>query len=225
MWLGLSDPVASQKDARKADPERGALYARIMALKQYFHNEDKFTARDIYNEMTKTVGDESAPKYPDLLDAFSRDNKPMRVKSIGRQLTRGEDRVSGGFSIKPCNDALGESKSYRIEPRPGTNEALEAEAALAKAAEAESASEQSEQEADHLDGSSEADSDVEDDDLGGSHGWDPKNAPDADTGWPFHHQPGTRQAMCQVREERAAGLLDSRQTKHEELHVSPRGLR
>jgi hypothetical protein len=119
VWAGIVDPVTSQKDARERDPERSSLRQRVLTVKKYFHGEDSFTANEISNAITQ-----QADRHQDLLNAFSRDGKPLNTISIGIQLGRDEDRVVDGFSIQVRRATSGHSKGYCVMPRPTKEEPL-----------------------------------------------------------------------------------------------------
>jgi hypothetical protein len=116
IWLGMEDPVKSMEDARALDPERSAIRQRIDALAETF-GFDKFTAADVYRKATATTSDNSgrsSADHPALLDAFARpDGRPVNSKSIGNQLMKDVDRVSGGRKVQRVSkDAHG--NEYQI---------------------------------------------------------------------------------------------------------------
>ena len=77
MWLGQKDPMLSMEEARALDPVRGALAERVQALQKCFGEDKVFTANDVHKYATELSGDGYRPtvKYPDLLNAFSRDGR------------------------------------------------------------------------------------------------------------------------------------------------------
>jgi putative DNA primase/helicase len=111
IWLGLPDPVKSMEDARALDPERAALRQRIDGLVEAF-GVDKFTAADVYRKATATESTGT------LLDGFARpDGKPISSKSIGNQLIKDLDRVSGGRWIERIGaDTSHSGHQYKICP-------------------------------------------------------------------------------------------------------------
>ncbi len=114
VWLGEADPVKSQADARKRDPDRGALRTRILAVVNHFQGEKRFTAKDVHDKASKFFNGE--PVNRDLFDAFSRhDGKGlMDAPSIGTQLSKDEGRVINNFSIHVASDVKGEANQYVI---------------------------------------------------------------------------------------------------------------
>jgi putative DNA primase/helicase len=119
VWAGIVDPVTSQKDARERDPERSSLRQRVLMIKKHLYDKNSFTANDVSTKMLQPDG-----RCQDLLDAFSRDGKPLNTLSIGHQLARDEDRVVDGFSIQLARATSGHSKGYCVMPRPTKEEPL-----------------------------------------------------------------------------------------------------
>jgi hypothetical protein len=97
VWVGMVDPVSSQKEARERDPERTSVRDRVLAVKKHYHYKDSFGSKDIHADITQQPPN---PKYSDLLDAFSRDGRPLSSVSIGRQLARDEGRLVDGSALK-----------------------------------------------------------------------------------------------------------------------------
>ena len=103
IWLGLADPVKSMEDARALDPERSALRQRIDGLAEVFGSQF-FTAADVLRKAKATTANNQwdvIASHPGLVEAFIRpDGRPISSKSIGNQLIKDLDRVSGGRWIK-----------------------------------------------------------------------------------------------------------------------------
>jgi putative DNA primase/helicase len=121
VWLGEVDPVTSQEDMRKRDPERAALRARIKAVAEHFRSQPSFTAKDIYDRAMKTTADPSGRPvvtYPDLFDAFIGQEGKLSTVGIGMKLSRDEGRVVDGESIKALYSMDGVANGYRIVSRP-----------------------------------------------------------------------------------------------------------
>jgi hypothetical protein len=104
IWLEQPDPVDSMKSSRRLDPNRDALRRRLEALSSAFDANTEFTAADVQKkaaELTGTGGyGKPSYRFPELFDAFSRDGQHVSAKSIGRQLTRDLDRVSGELHVE-----------------------------------------------------------------------------------------------------------------------------
>ena len=117
IWLGMDDPLLSTDEARKLDPEREGLRARIDALVKCFGIEKEFTASDICNLATELQGDGLGHhrfQRPDLFDAFSREGKPMSSKAIGNQLMKDRDRRSNNYYIALASESDKTRNSYKI---------------------------------------------------------------------------------------------------------------
>jgi putative DNA primase/helicase len=126
VWLGETDPVKSQEDARARDPERGAVRQRIKAIVKHFHAANEFTAQEVYSKVMQSTynGTNTVPQYPDLLEAFSnREGKMLSSKSIGWQLSKDEGRVVDGFSIHIARHTNREGNAYVVMPRAAAAEA------------------------------------------------------------------------------------------------------
>jgi putative DNA primase/helicase len=109
IWLGLPDPLLSIDAARANDPEREAFDARIKAeLDAFGCGEGKrfeFSAADIHSKALETrprggYSYDREPMYPELLSAFTENNKLMDTTKIGLQLRADLTRVSGGYSLE-----------------------------------------------------------------------------------------------------------------------------
>ncbi|MGJ5088501.1 DNA-primase RepB domain-containing protein [Bradyrhizobium sp. HKCCYLRH1065] len=118
VWLGQDDPVKSMEDARAMDPERIALADRLQALVSSMGVAKNFTAGDVYNraiEMTTEGGGYPKPKYPRLTEVYSRDGRNVNAKSIGNQLMKDIERVSGGYKLELVKKDPKSSHRYRLE--------------------------------------------------------------------------------------------------------------
>jgi putative DNA primase/helicase len=126
VWLGLADPVLSIDAARESDPERERFDDRIKAELDAFGcgegKEFEFTAADIHNKATETsfvnrYGYERKAMYPELLSAFTEDNKVMDTVKIGLQLRadlgRVSDTVNGSYFLEIAK-AKSQGNRYRL---------------------------------------------------------------------------------------------------------------
>jgi putative DNA primase/helicase len=118
IWLGMDDPLLSTDEARKLDPEREGLRARIDALVNCFGVEKEFTASEINQTATELQTDgllgQHRFRHPDLLDAFSREGKPMSSKTIGNQLMKDRERRSNNYYIAIATESGKTRNSYKI---------------------------------------------------------------------------------------------------------------
>jgi hypothetical protein len=117
IWLGMDDPLLSTDEARKLDPEREGLRARIDALVKCFGVEKEFTASDIGNLATELQMDGLGHhrfQRPDLFDAFSREGKAMTSKAVGNQLMKDRDRRSNNYYIAIATESGKTRNSYKI---------------------------------------------------------------------------------------------------------------
>jgi putative DNA primase/helicase len=123
VWLGEADPAKSQEDAHARDPERGALRTRVLAVVKYFYHAARFTAAQVYAEAMRMVDGGSGrmvPAAPELLDAFvNADGRTLSAKSIGKWLSKDENRIVDGFSIEIARRSdQGSGNDYVVMPRP-----------------------------------------------------------------------------------------------------------
>jgi putative DNA primase/helicase len=120
MWLGVKDPVASMEGARAADPERAALAERLKELWAVFQDRE-FTAADVLNaceeKQANIFGGFPELKNRVLNEAFSREATSGRInaKSIGNQLVKDLDRISGGLVVRLAKKDPKIANSYRME--------------------------------------------------------------------------------------------------------------
>lgn len=116
MWLKMEDPFKSMEDARKDDPERSALWARIEALKNVFGEGNWFAASDIDNKMKELTGGigGAVPRYLDLLVAFSSGRDKFSSKSISHQLKKDQKRSLNGYRIDVKPDTEKNIKLYAV---------------------------------------------------------------------------------------------------------------
>jgi len=115
IWLGWADPMRAMDDARKLDPERSALRERIDALANSVGVGIEFTPARVHSLATQpSEGDMRKFKFPDLLDAYSKDGRTLSAKSIGRQMMRDRGRVANDLSIELVKSDEKSTNSYKL---------------------------------------------------------------------------------------------------------------
>ena len=118
IWLGLEDPVKSMEDNRANDPKREALRQRIEGLVAAFGTGTTFTAAEVHTKITATEQSPSGAmraSHPQLVTGFLRDDgKPISSKTVGNQLSKDLDRVSGGRRIECVVKDAHQGNRYRI---------------------------------------------------------------------------------------------------------------
>ena len=79
--------------------------------------DKEFTAADVHKlamAMEPGATGYPRPKYPDLLEAYSRDGRSVSAKAIGNQLMKDLKRRSGDYHVVLAKKVAGHSNRYRL---------------------------------------------------------------------------------------------------------------
>lgn len=127
VWLGCPDIATTMEEGRRNDPMREGLRARISALVALFGTTETFSAADVFRKTQENVQELVAGEDPNayritprnaaLRDSFAVDRN-TRSSSIGTQLMKDVDRVSGGYHVEQVKQSNHDGNTYKMFGEP-----------------------------------------------------------------------------------------------------------